>query len=73
MNFDRSAFSSKLVIKTKKTLLINRLTGFFVPDPQLITNQIYLGFKKLYDLKPILESAGLYPIPSNNQTQRIGI
>ncbi len=41
----------------------------FVPSAQLITNQIYLDFKKLYDLKPILEEAGLYPIITNNQVQ----
>lgn len=44
------------------------LTGF-VPLPQLITNQVYLDFKKLYDLKPVLEEAGLYPISNNNQPQ----
>lgn len=41
---------------------------FYVHFQQLITNQVYLGFKKLYDLKPILEEAGLYPI-TNNQIQ----
>lgn len=40
-----------------------------VPTAQLITNQIYLDFKKIYDLKPILEEAGLYPIINNNQAQ----
>lgn len=33
----------------------------FVPLQQLITNQVYIGFKNLYDLKPVLEQAGLYP------------
>ena len=40
-----------------------------VPSAQLITNQIYLDFKKLYDLKPILEEAGLYPIVNSNKAQ----
>jgi len=33
------------------------------------SNQTYLDFKKLYDLKPVLEDAGLYPIINNNQQQ----
>lgn len=37
----------------------------FVPTEQLITNQVYIGFKKLYDLKPVLEEAGLYSISNN--------
>ena len=39
-----------------------------VPLTKLITNQVYLDFKKLYDLKPVLEEAGLYPLaqPSQN-------
>lgn len=33
-----------------------------------ITNQVYLGFKKLYELKPVLEESGLYPtLLVNNQ------
>lgn len=41
-----------------------------VPTKQLITNQIYLDFKKLYDLKPVLEEAGLYPLHHNKQSYK---
>jgi hypothetical protein len=52
-----------MAYRIKKPLEVRGL----VPSAQLITNQIYLDFKKLYDLKPILEDAGLYPIITNNQ------
>jgi len=45
--------------------------GAFVLQPQLFTNQIYISFKKLYDLKPILEEVGLYPIQMNNNQAAI--
>ncbi|MBT0572677.1 hypothetical protein OKE80_09220 [Riemerella anatipestifer] len=46
---------------------------FLVAQAGVLTNQIYLDFKKFYDLKPVLEDAGLYPIPINNQLQRTSV
>jgi hypothetical protein len=38
-----------------------------VPLAELITNQLYEDLKKLYNLKPVLEQAGLYPLPITTQ------
>ena len=78
-NLRTSTFSNAITLLSKYNkpfdVLENKKGGTFkssshlVPLAQLITNQVYLDFKKLYDLKPVLEEAGLYPIVNNNQPQ----
>lgn len=62
-------YCCKSVIYIKKALFlgIKKATykSRFVPTTELFTNQIYESFRKLYELKPVLEQAGLYPIPSS--------
>ncbi len=53
---------TKKLYKNRKPIKIKGFERFFVPLEKLITNKVYLGFKKLYDLKPVLEEAGLYPL-----------
>lgn len=40
----------------------------YVLFPQLFTNQFYVQLKELYNLKSVLEEAGLYPIEGTANT-----
>jgi hypothetical protein len=44
-----------------------------VHKTKLLSNQVYLDFKKLYDLKPVIEQAGLYHLLNNNVKNQIQI
>jgi hypothetical protein len=44
-------------------------TSILVAPSGVFSNQIYPDFKKLYELKPILEEAGLFPLPIESNGQ----